>query len=60
VFQVVRGCINVVLGSLYNIADESHQKTATVLNNVVLGLGGLTTVVNAILSSFDMSETVAT
>ncbi|GFG40972.1 hypothetical protein Cfor_02950 [Coptotermes formosanus] len=58
--QVVRGCINVVLGSLYNIADESHQKTATVLNNVVLGLGGLTTVVNAILSSFDMSETVAT
>jgi hypothetical protein len=58
-FQVVRGCLNVVLGSLYDLADESHQKTATILNNVVLGLGVLTTVVNAILSSFDMSESVA-
>lgn len=48
-----------VLGSLYDIADESHQKTAAVLNNVVLGLGVVTTVVNAIISAFDMSETVA-
>jgi hypothetical protein len=57
--QLLRGCLNVVLGSLYDIADESHQKTAAVLNNVVLGLGVVTTVVNAIISAFDMSETVA-
>jgi hypothetical protein len=56
VLQVARGCMNVVLGSVYNIVDESHQKTATVLNNVVLILGVLTTVVNTVISAFDMSE----
>ena len=58
-FQLVRGCLNVVLGSLYDLAEESHQKTATILNNVVMALGVLTTVVNTILSAFDMSESVA-
>jgi hypothetical protein len=58
-FQLLRGCLNVVLGSLYDIADESHQKTAAVLNNTVLGLGVVSTVVNAVISAFDMSETAA-
>jgi hypothetical protein len=52
--------MNVVLGTLYDIAEETHQKTAAVLNNVVLGLGVITTVVNAVISAFDMSETVVT
>jgi hypothetical protein len=50
--------MNVVLGALYDIAEESQQNTAAVLNNVVLGLGVVTTVVNAIVSAFDMSGTV--
>ncbi|PSN39655.1 hypothetical protein C0J52_18467 [Blattella germanica] len=54
--QLVRGCLNVVLGSLYNISQEDHQTAANVINNIVLGLGALTTVVNAVVSSFDMSE----
>jgi hypothetical protein len=45
-----------VLGSLYNIVNESHQQTATVLNNIVLVLGVITVVVNSIISAFDMSE----
>ncbi|XP_023701423.1 ninjurin-1 [Cryptotermes secundus] len=56
--QLLRSCVNVVLGALYDIAEETQQKTAAVLNNVVLGLGVVTTVVNAIISAFDMSETV--
>ena len=56
VLQVLRSCLNTVLGSLYNIVEESHQQTATVLNNVVLVLGVLTVVVNSIISAFDMSE----
>jgi len=47
--------VNLILGSLYNIADESQQKTATVLNNVVLVLGVLTGIVNSITSAFDIS-----
>ena len=54
--QVIRGCLNVALGSVYDIGDEAHQKTATLLNNIVLGLGVLTTVVNTIISAFDMNE----
>ncbi|KAJ9581251.1 hypothetical protein L9F63_023577 [Diploptera punctata] len=56
VLQLVRGCLNVVLGSLYNISQEDHQKAATILNNIVLLLGVFTTLVNAIISGFDMSE----
>jgi len=55
ILQVLRGCVNLILGSLYNIADESQQKTATVLNNVVLVLGVLTGIVNSITSAFDIS-----
>lgn len=50
--------MNVVLGSLYNISEEDHQTAASILNNIVLALGALSTVVNAIISSFDMSESV--
>jgi hypothetical protein len=60
VLQVVRGALNLVLGSCYNIVDESHQKTAAVLNNIVLVLGVLTSVVNSIISGYDMSGTKAT
>lgn len=56
--QLLRSCVNVVLGALYDIAEETQQKTAAILNNIVLGLGAVTTVVNAIISAFDMSETV--
>ncbi|XP_021942424.1 ninjurin-2-like [Zootermopsis nevadensis] len=56
--QLLRGCMNVVLGSLYNISEEGHQTAASILNNIVLALGALSTVVNAIISSFDMSESV--
>jgi hypothetical protein len=56
VLQVIRGCLNIALGTVYNIDDEAHQKTATVLNNIGLGLGVLTTVVNTIISAFDMNE----
>ena len=48
--------MNVALGSVYDIDDDAHQKTATLLNNIVLGLGVLTTVVNTIISAFDMNE----
>lgn len=54
--QVLRGCLYLVLGALYNIADESHQNAATVLNNIVLILGVLTGVVNSIASAFDVTE----
>jgi hypothetical protein len=50
--------MNVVLGSLYNIGEEGHQIVASILNNIVLALGALSTVVNAIISAFDMSERV--
>jgi len=55
--QVMRGGLNLVLGSCYDIVDESHQKTATVLNNVVLALGVVTGVINSIISGYDMSQT---
>lgn len=58
VLQLARGCINVVLGSLYNISEDSHQKKSILLNNVVLTLGVFTTVVNVIISAFDMSESI--
>jgi hypothetical protein len=47
--------MNVVLGSLYNISEEDHQTAATILNNIVLGLGALSTAVNAFISAFEMS-----
>jgi hypothetical protein len=50
--------MNVVLGTLYDIAEEAHQKTAAILNNIVLSLGVVSTVINAIISAFDMSERV--
>jgi hypothetical protein len=50
--------MNVVLGSIYNIGEENHQRAATILNNIVLALGALTTAVNAFISAFEMSETV--
>lgn len=50
--------MNVVLGSLYNIGEENQQRAASTINNIVLALGVFTTVVNAIISAFDMSEKV--
>jgi hypothetical protein len=51
----VRGGFNLILGTCYNIVDESHQKTADVLNNIVLVLGVLTSIVNSIIAGYDMS-----
>ena len=48
--------MNAVLGYMYDIVDESHQTTATVLNNIVLVLGVLTSAVNTVISGFDMGE----
>ena len=45
-----------VLGILYDISEENHQKAASILNNIVLLLGVFTTVVNAVVSGFDMSD----
>jgi hypothetical protein len=46
----------VVLGTVVNILDEAHQKTATVMNDIILVLGVLTSVVNGVLSAFDMGQ----
>jgi hypothetical protein len=45
-----------ILGTQYDVLDESHQQTATVLNNVVLALGVLTGVINSIIPVIIMSE----
>jgi hypothetical protein len=56
VLQVLRGCLNVALGTCYDLGEESHLKMAAIMNNISLGLGILTSLVNAAISAFDMSE----
>ncbi|XP_069685652.1 ninjurin-1-like [Periplaneta americana] len=57
--QIIRGILNVTLGVLYNIGEEDHQVSATVLNNIVMALGALSTIINTIASGFDMSTKIA-
>jgi hypothetical protein len=46
-----------MLGSALNINKTKDQSAANVWNNVVLALGIVTTIVNIIISAFDMRET---
>ncbi|XP_066997479.2 ninjurin-2 isoform X2 [Anabrus simplex] len=54
VLQALQGILNVILGSSFNINKTTQQKTANIWNNVVLSLNIITTVVNVIISAFDM------
>jgi len=56
VLQVPRACVYVVLGMQDTVEDESLQRRATVLNNVVLVLGVITGAINTVISALDMSE----
>jgi hypothetical protein len=46
-----------MLGSAFNINKTKDQVGANVWNNVVLALGIVTTIINIIISAFDMRET---
>jgi hypothetical protein len=46
-----------MLGSAFNINKAKHQNAANMWNNVVLAMGIITTVINVIISAFDMRET---
>jgi len=54
--QVPRACLYVVLGMQDTVEDDSLQRRATVLNNVVLVLGVITGAINTVISALDMSE----
>jgi hypothetical protein len=47
----------VVLGSSFNINKAKDQYVANICNNVALAMGIFTTVINVIISGFDMRET---
>jgi hypothetical protein len=55
--QAARGALHLMLGSVLNINKEKDQNAANIWNNVVLAMGIVTTVVNVIISSFDMKQT---
>jgi hypothetical protein len=46
-----------MLGSAFNINKAKDQNAANIWNNVVLAMGIITSVVNVIISAFDMRET---
>jgi hypothetical protein len=46
-----------MLGSAFNINKVKDQNAANIWNNVVLAMGIITTIVNVIISAFDMRET---
>jgi hypothetical protein len=46
-----------MLGSAFNINKSKDQSAANVWNNVVLAMGIVTTILNIIISAFDMRET---
>jgi hypothetical protein len=46
-----------MLGSAFNINKSKDQRAANVWNNVVLAMGIVTTILNVIISAFDMRET---
>lgn len=57
VLQACQGVLYVMLGSAFNINKSKDQSAANVWNNVVLAMGIVTTIVNIIISAFDMRET---
>jgi hypothetical protein len=46
-----------MLGSAFNINKPKDQGAANLWNNLVLAMGIVTTIVNVIISAFDMRET---
>jgi hypothetical protein len=46
-----------MLGSAFNINKAKDQNGANIWNNVVLAMGIITTVINVVISAFDMKET---
>jgi hypothetical protein len=46
-----------MLGSALNINKAKDQNAANIWNNVVLAMGIITTIVNIVISAFDMRET---
>jgi hypothetical protein len=46
-----------MLGSAFNINKSKDQSAANLWNNLVLAMGIVTTVLNVIISAFDMRET---
>ncbi|PSN51782.1 hypothetical protein C0J52_05275 [Blattella germanica] len=52
-----QGVIYVMLGSTLNINKDKHQPKANIWNNTVLAMGIITTVVNIVISAFDMRDT---
>ena len=46
-----------MLGTLYDINKEAHQRGANIINNVIVGVTIVTVVVNIIISAFDIRET---
>ncbi|XP_023710257.1 ninjurin-2 isoform X1 [Cryptotermes secundus] len=57
VLQACQGVLYVMLGSSFNINKSKDQRAANVWNNVVLAMGIVTTILNVIISAFDMRET---
>ena len=53
--QVIVGVLFLVIGSL-NINDEPDQKTANILNDVIVVLVFLITLVNVIISGFGIRD----
>jgi len=46
-----------MLGSVFNINKAKDQNAANIWNNAVLAMGIITTIVNIVISAFDMRET---
>jgi hypothetical protein len=46
-----------MLGSSLNINKEKDQNAANTWNNAVLAMGIVTTIINIVISAFDMKQT---
>lgn len=57
VLQVVHAILIVVLGTMYDINKEAHQRGANIINNVLVGVTIVTVVINIVISAFDIRET---
>ncbi|XP_069685562.1 ninjurin-2-like isoform X2 [Periplaneta americana] len=56
VLQACQGVLYVMLGSAFNINKTKDQGRANIWNNTVLAIGIVTTIINIIISAFDMRE----
>jgi len=55
--QACQGIVYVMLGSVFNINKAKDQNAANIWNNMVLAMGIITTIVNVVISAFDMRQT---